>query len=194
MKTLRNTFIIALVAACLTSVSAFGHKGTKVVRDSEIRNRVANLLQNSDIRETGLVDILFRIENDRIKVISIKGDNLQLNEQIKSWLEINKIYLKGQVGSYEVKINMNRANSIREHSNSEQVLRTRIAGVLANATIYKTGKATILFEVTNDKKVEILRVTSQDNTLAVSVKDAINMAGLIAPEGLSGKYEVDVKF
>lgn len=103
MKTLRNTLIIAMVAISLGFVNVFAQKkveklkshlvvermaavNEKVRNQSEdaIRNVITDVLNSSMIYETGKVQIVFKVSNDkRIEVLNVFGTNPALVSSVR---------------------------------------------------------------------------------------------------------------
>jgi hypothetical protein len=194
MKKLRNILVIAVLAVILPIISASANNGTKVADSKVVHAEVTDLLKNSDIKESGIVNITFRLKNNCIKVFGVQGSNSQLNKQVKSLLESNRIYLKGQMGYYSVQINMNGANEPVTNDETRQELKAMIAEVLAISDITCPGKATVLFKVNGSKRLEVVEVTSENDLLVSLVKKTIDNANMLAPEGATGGYEIDVVF
>jgi hypothetical protein len=190
MKTLKHNLVVAMLAICIATVTASAQKN-KVAKGSVVRARLLDLLSGSDVRENGLADIFFKLESDRITVLNVEGNNLKLNKQIMNWLEINTVYINGEVGYYQVTINMNVVKGV---SDTQEKMREMIAEILNRSEINNNGEAHIMFCVSDKKQLKVLDVTGSENYLSSPVKNMINDADLSVPEGLKGQYEVNVKF
>lgn len=193
MKTFRNTLIVTVLTVCLTSAGAFAEKNSKITENNMVRTEITNLLLNSEIKEAGLVDVFFKLDDTRIKVISVESNNQQLNEQVKTLLESSRIHFKSQVGYYKVQINLNGGFTVDPQAAQRQ-LRNMLAESFNNSGIYEKGKATVLFKVNSDNSIKVVKVATGNESLASSIKNTINNANLTAPKGLSGYYNVDVTF
>ena len=189
MKTLKHNLVVAMLAICIATVTASAQKN-KVAKGSVVRARLLDLLSGSDIKN-GLTDIFFKLENNRIAVLNVEGNNSKLNQQIMSWLEINTVNLNGGLGFYQVNINM---NGVKEVSEAQERLREMISEILNRSEVNDNGEAHIMFSVSDKKQLKVLDVKGSNNYLLSPVKNMINDADLSVPEGLKGQYEVNVTF
>jgi hypothetical protein len=193
MKNLKSTLVIMMLATLFTT--SFAQKNLRVLEDNEIRNKVTNLMANFNTNEVGCSDITFKLVNNRIQVITTTGKNQLLNKQIKSKLESSKINFKGEYCFYQVNISVVGAHAkVYAEDKALQDLRTLISKVLSASKIQKTGMATIKFRINQENALVVTAVNSSDKSLSASVKNIMDRADLLAPQGLAGNYEVNVRF
>jgi acid stress-induced BolA-like protein IbaG/YrbA len=194
MKTLKHNLVVAMLAICIATVTASAQKSNKVAKGSVVRARLLDLLSGSDIHESGLADIFFKLENNHISILNVEGSNSKLNKQIMTWLDTNDVYLNGEGGDYQVTINMNGAKASVGDEDAKARLRAMIAEIMNHSDIEDKGAANIMFCISDKKHLKVLDVTGSDNYLSAPVKNMINDAEISVPEGLKGKYEVNVTF
>jgi hypothetical protein len=194
MKTLKHNLVVAMLAICIATVTASAQRKNKVAKGSVVRARLLDLLSGSDIKESGLADIFFQLENNHINVLGVEGSNSKLNKQIMTWLETNYVYLNGEDDEYQVIINMNGAKASVGNEEAQARLRKMMAEIMNHSDLDDKGAANIMFSVSDKKHLQVLNVTGSDNYLSTPVKNMINQADISVPEGLKGNYEVSVTY
>ena len=193
MKMLKSTLVIMMLTVLFTT--SFAQKNLKVLENNEIRSKVNNLMAYFNTNEVVYTDITFKLVNNRILVITSTGENQLLNKQIKSKLESSKINFKGEYCYYQVRISVVGTHAkVYAENNALQNLRTMISGVLSSSKIQETGMATIKFMINKENALVVTDVNSSDKSLSASVKNIMDRANLLAPQGLAGQYEVNVRF
>lgn len=191
MKTLRFTIVLASLAFCFFTASAFGQTKNE---NSSVRTQLANLLEFSDISDQGIVDLSFSLVNNHIVVRKIESGKPELDKALTRYLSNRYMKQPSENFSFKVRINLNGALAFNEKMFSQNELRRIISDVFAQSTIKEKGEATILFKINNDKQLEVINVDCENPVLTSKIKDAIDIAAPDLPKDAKGQYAVKVKF
>ena len=191
MKTLRSTIVIASLAICFFTASAFSQTKNE---ESYVRAQLVKLLEYSDIYDQGIVNLSFSIANNHIVVKKIESGNPQLNKDIAAYL--NNRYLKqpSENVSFKVRIKLNGAEVKNQEPLSTYELQGLLSDVFAQSKIREKGEATIVFKINRDKQLEVINVDSNNPVLTSKIKNTIDFAALNLPKDAKGQYAIKVKF
>jgi len=77
---------------------------------------------------------------------------------------------------------------------SEQAIRDVLSGIFNNVVVEQTGKVSIIFKVSGNKKVEVQNIFGQNPELVKAVKETLTRTTILVPEALEGKYVISVLF
>jgi hypothetical protein len=111
MKTLKFTIVLASLAFCFFTASAFGQTKNE---NSSVRTQLANLLEFSDISDQGIVDLSFSLVNNHIVVRKIESGKPELDKALTRYLSNRYMKQPSENFSFKVRINLNGALAFNE--------------------------------------------------------------------------------